>query len=565
MAGSIDRTVQTHCRLIKSGRLHETSVFSLLLKLYTESRDLESAIALLRETPRRDIISWNTVISASSSSTFSSFFLLREMMIEGTRPDHVTLIGVLRSCAYTGNRMHGRQAHCVVFNLGLCSHRFVSTAMLDTYAKLGLPNDARSLFDEMPIRDLVTFNTMIYGYACNNLCLQALEILKLMGEEDVRGDEHTFSSLMHACVFNLQLGEQVHCQAIKLCSFSDLVLLVATGDMYAKSGAMEEAERCFFSGAHLSQSVVPWNSIIVGHGRSSGGGIQPVKLLRLMLRRGINPDEITSSSVFRSCGGSAMAGELFQLHALTVKLGLDGYLSTCNSMIGAYGKCGSADDAFRVFSLISRPDVVSFGSVISACAAHGRGEEALQILEMMRLAGVKPDEIALLQVLAACSHAGLVEVGLGCFVRMVEEHGLNPSVEHYSVLVGLLGRAGLLHDATRVLGMVLKLPGGDERSHLGSFISLCRMHGSSKLAEMVAGLLLRLRLSDPLSFLDMGSIYAAGGAWDNAKRARKMMSFITALPNDGGGVNGELPSVGRRTSEEVDVLGTGIADLVEEA
>lgn len=516
---------QIHCHLVKSGRLHGTSLSSHLLKLYAKVLPPQSALELLNEMPARNIVSWNTVISGlagrcsgGGSGGAPCFSLLRKMMLEMARPDHVTFLGVLRSCAQSGCASHGEQVHCLVVKLGHSSQKLLSSAMVDMYAKRGLTGHARSLFDEMPIRDLVSWNVMISCYALNHLCGEAFKIFQLMRLEGLRGDMYTFSGLLNASSSSgcLELGEQVHGLVAKTSPSSDAVLGGAVVDMYAKCGDMAAALKSLHSAD--AESLVAWNSII-----AAGAVGEPMKLLRLMLRRAVDPDGLTLSSLLSSCGGSARVNEVLQLHSQMVKRRLEIFPSAGNALTGAYAKCGRIDDAFLAFSLIPIPDLISWTTIISACALHGLGREALQIFEKMLTTGVRPDWIVFLEVLSACSHSGLVEEGLWCFVSMVKEHQIKPRSEHYTCLVDLLGRAGLLHDAGRLLSGVLSAD--DAPRHLGAFLGACRIHGNSRLAEWAAGLLLRLKSDASVDYLAMGSIYAARGCWGGAERARKMMSI----------------------------------------
>ena len=442
------------------------------------------------------------------------------MMMENTRPDHITFLGVLRSCHEIP--IHGEQAHSLVPKLGLSSFTSISTAMVNMYAKLGHLVSARRLFDDMHCPDQISWNTMISCYTMNSLFDEAFFVFNLMRSKAlILGDPYTFSSLLTACSYSgrFDLGEQVHALIFKSCPFSDPVLFCSVINFYSKSGYVHSAIRFFFSSeSFLTRSAAPWNSIIsCCH--------EPVKLLRQMLQKRVEPDDITFSSILSSCGRSATVKEIPQLHAHIMKLGFQGFISVSNAMIMAYAKCGAIHEAFEVFSMTSSPDLISWTSIISACAIHGLGSEALQILKRIIQTGMELDNIVLLQVLSACAHCGLVEEGLGCFVSMVEDYKIKPSPENYTCLLDLLGRSGRLCDAGHLLSNILKVSGSDASSHLSAFLSACRIHGNSRLAALAVGLLLKLRLVKPVDLLDMGMAYADGGSWVSAERARKVMSL----------------------------------------
>lgn len=78
---------------------------------------------------------------------------------------------------------------------------------------------------------------------------------------------------------------------------------------------------------------------------------------------------------------------------------------------------------------------------------NGLAHEASSLLNEMKLQGVKPNAVTALGVLFACSHSGLVKEGVSFFNSMVEDHGLEARLEHYSCIVDMLGRAGKLNTA----------------------------------------------------------------------------------------------------------------------
>ncbi|KAG6740084.1 hypothetical protein POTOM_057721 [Populus tomentosa] len=123
-----------------------------------------------------------------------------------------------------------------------------------------------------------------------------------------------------------------------------------------------------------------------------------------------------------------------------------------------YAKCGSLDDALRVFESMPHKNEVSWNAMISALAFHGQALEALSLFRRMSKDNgtVQPNDINFIGVLAACVHAGLVDEGRQLFESMKLSFGLVPKVEHYSCMVDLCARAGLLNEAW---DLIKKMPG----------------------------------------------------------------------------------------------------------
>ena len=116
-----------------------------------------------------------------------------------------------------------------------------------------------------------------------------------------------------------------------------------------------------------------------------------------------------------------------------------------------YCKCGDLKDAFRVFDQFLDKDVVSWNSMIAGYAQHGLATQAIELFEVvMAKSGTKPDAITYLGVLSSCRHAGMVKEGREFFNSM-SERGLKPQLNHYSCLIDLLGRFGLLQEALELI------------------------------------------------------------------------------------------------------------------
>lgn len=430
-------------------------------------------------------------------------------------------VSIIVSCIVGNGILTGMQLHCLITKCGFVSNPFIGSSLVDRYLKCGLVKEARSLFDEIPSKDLVLWNVIISCYSLNGLGVEAFRMFQLMRVAGgFVGDGFTFSSLLSSCSSMsccCSLGEQIHGLAVKLALDFDVVVGTAAIDMYMKCGHIEDARRVFEVTEH--RNVVSWNAIIVGYGHH-GNGKEAMKLLSQMIRGGSKPDELTLASVLSSCANSAMANEATQIHNRVVKTGFQSFLSTANALIMAYSKSGCISNASRCFSSISNPDLISWTTMITSYAYHGLAKEAIWMFERMVLQGVRPDGIAFVGILSACSHAGLVERGLHYFVSMRNEHQIEPSSEHYTCLVDLLGRYGHLDEA---YNMIVNMPCEPDGDVLGAFIGACKVHGNTKLAKWAADRLFSMEHDESANYKLMSNIYAGLGCWDDVAKLRKMM------------------------------------------
>ncbi|KAM0877480.1 hypothetical protein ACQ4PT_035468 [Festuca glaucescens] len=437
---------------------------------------------------------------------------------------------LLRVSAGATDRHACARIHPVLVKSGHASDTRLATALADAYAKSGLVTRARRVFDETPRRDLVLWNVMISCYSSHGLLNHSWALLASMRRSSgLSGDGFTFSALLSArapsssCSHNL--GLLAHGLVLRLGLHLDLVVATALLDMYAKCGWVPDARRVF--DAMLLRNSVSWNAIIpisrnaiVCYGQH-GGGKDALQLFVSMLRNDdgccCRADELTLASLLSSCANMAAAYEATQLHAYALKRGLQGYLQVANALIMAYGKNGFLLQATQTFATIHEPDIVSWSSMVSSFAYLGRAKSAIHVFERMLRQGVRPDGIAFLGVLSACSHAGLIQDGLKYFLLMTTDYQIDPCPQHLACLVDLLGRAGRVRDAYNVL---LNISCQTNTDVIGAFLAACKARGNIELAKWAADRLLGLEPNESANYLLISNAYAAAGAWTELAKVR---------------------------------------------
>lgn len=517
---------QVHACLMKLGLCNVLSLQNQILYTYVKCKEFTDAHRLFDEMGVRNVVTWNTVIcglvdygSIYEPNLHMGFSYFKRMLLDRVSMDPITLNGLLRACLQLNNVEIGRQLHCFILKLGFELSCFVNSALIDLYGKFGLVKEARNIFDKVLCRDLVLWNVMSSCYALNSLGEEAFRVFNLMRGENLIGDGFTFSIMLNSCAIlgSYILGTQIHGLIMKL-SF-DLDMLVASGlvDMYAKSENVEDARKAF---DYVSaKNVVSWNTMIVAYGQH-GDGKEAMKLLKEMLREVFAPDELTLASILSSCGTVSASCEIMQVHAYVVKMGFHSFLSIGNALINAYAKCGNPACALECFNSVLKPNHVTWTSLISAYAFNSFPELSIEMFEKMSSTGVMPDKIAFLGVLSACSHAGLIKEGLHYFSLMIKHYQIIPDVEHYSCLIDLLGRAGLLDEAFNVL---TSMPFEQRSDNLAALIGACKIHGYLKLAKWVAEKLLELEPNMPVNYALISNMYASEDQWHDVARIRKLM------------------------------------------
>lgn len=134
------------------------------------------------EITDRNLIVWSAMISgyARIGMVNEALGLFREMQEVGIIPDEVTMVSVISACAKAGALDLGKWVHAFIDRKGIRIDMELSTALIDMYAKCGLIEKAREVFDEMEVRDTKAWSSMLVGLAIHGLVKDALELFSRM-------------------------------------------------------------------------------------------------------------------------------------------------------------------------------------------------------------------------------------------------------------------------------------------------------------------------------------------------------------------------------------------------
>ncbi|CAL9096771.1 unnamed protein product [Musa acuminata var. zebrina] len=156
--------------------------------------------------------------------------------------------------------------------------------------------------------------------------------------------------------------------------------------------------------------------------------------------------------------------------------------------------------------------------MIFGLAAHGLGEEALEIFTDAERTGIGIDDITMTAVLTACSHSGLVEEGLKYFKTMQNVYGIEPKKEHYGCIVDLLERAGRFDEAMQIIETT-----EDDSFILGTLAAACRTHGNLGLANELVKYISKLDPTNCGFLVLQANAEAASGRWEEAVNVRRLI------------------------------------------
>lgn len=442
------------------------------------------AYKLFEQICEPDLFIWNTMIRGSSHSSRPSdaIFLYRRMAERGMKADSFTFLFLLKASTKLMSAFAGAQFHGTVVKLGLESDAFLRNALINLHANCGDLLIASALFDGAAGGDVVARSALIAGYARRG----KLDIARRLFDESPGRD---------------------------LVSWN----IIIAG--YAKQGEMEKARELFDQAPE--RDVVSWNTMIAGYAQN-GLHAQALEVSQEMLKAGERPDEATIVSLLSSCANSGALDIGQRIHCSLPEMCLRSGLSmpVGNALIDMYAKCGSIDRAMEVFKEMKERDAWTWNSIIGGLAFHGKAEECVNLFEHMRMEKVRPNEITFLGVLAACSHGGLVKEGRSYFSLMKNEYRIEPNIKHYGCVVDMLGRAGLLKEAFKLVdSMEIEPSSIIWRALLGA----CRLHGNIELGEQAKEQILKMKQDASGDYVLLSNMYASTGEWYGVEKLRKLM------------------------------------------
>lgn len=441
---------QIHEYIITSGYKSDVYVGNGLIDMYSNCGSMADAHDVFVRMVKWNVVSWNMLISGYDKGGHSEEALkvFWHMIWDGTRPNHITFLTILKACGRLGCLEKGKQLHSSIIKSRLETNLLVGSALIDMYTKCGSPEHARKVFDLLPKRNVVSWTSMIAGYVQHGIYSEALKLFWQMEQESVNPNTITFLSILKACcnASALEHGKQIHAHINKSGYGLDVILQSCLVDMYAKCGSLEDARYVF--GQMARHDVISWNVMIAGYIRH-GFAEDAVELFIQMEQKALKPTETTVVGILQACTSLQAIEQGYQIHSQVVKTWSRQIIFVNNTLVDMYIKCGHMEDASEVFNQMVERDVISWNIVIAGHIIHGNFEEALKLFLQMQQEAVLPDDVTFLSMLQACGSLGALELGKGIHVHITGiEHELDVSV--WNTIVDMYAKCGNIANALHV-------------------------------------------------------------------------------------------------------------------
>ncbi|KAJ0967170.1 hypothetical protein J5N97_024087 [Dioscorea zingiberensis] len=448
--------------------------------------------------------------------------LYRALRLSGSKPDSFTLPCVIKSCTTLLALEEGLSIHSYIIKSGHECNLYTMNSMIEMYSKFGFLSNAIQVFDEMPLRNPVSWNLMISGHGACGFPAHALAFCSSMKKEGVALDEVGFKIILPICARAqaLRAGESIHAHELVSGLSQDKALITAVLDMYAKCGRLAAAEQLF--NEILCRDVVCWNAMISGY-LQAGKPEKMLELFKKMLAENFKPSFPTILLSIQACTQLSLLHAGKAIHGCVIRNGFLSDVSIGGLLIDLYSKCGELGSAYWVFNGMSKGclSLNSWSCLMNGLGMHGHGKTVLIVFFQMLKNGIDPDGICFLIILSSCSHnAGFLELGRKVFCYMVEQFGIQPTMEHYTSMVDIIGRSGYLEEA---LKFICEMPVEPDSNVLGAFLGACRIHGHLVMERVFAEFFVDSECTIPGFYKLLLSVHAGRENWVEVSKIRRLI------------------------------------------
>ncbi|KAH7430860.1 hypothetical protein KP509_08G017500 [Ceratopteris richardii] len=503
--GSVEEGRLIHGQVVEYVSVLNIYVESTLVDVYGRWGSISDACHVFDDMQERNLVTWSVMIAGfvESGCTVEAFNTFHKLICAKLRPNEVTFINILRACTCVLDMENTQKIHSSILEDGFEVHPFVANALIDAYARCGSLWDARHVFTGMRSCSVVSWTSLIQGYAQHGHIEDVFGLFWDMENKGVKPNSVTISAVLKLCASKklVSCGEQVHnyilLENMETAVFVENCLL----DMYIKCGQVKAAQRVF--SRMSTRDVVSCSTMINAYAQCE----RPHKAFSVfarMIRDGIKPNEVTYLGLLQACSfaGQMERGNL--VYHYLIKDRLERHLVIGNALIDMYSKSGTMKAAHVVFNKMYKRDLVSWNSLLGGYCQHGYSSEAFDLFEKMRQGPFKPDNVTFLGLLSVCSYAGLVADGRWYFNIMTEECSIKPTAEHCACMIDLLGRVGCVHEALAIINKSTI----DSVMVWNALLGACKISGDVDVAEIATKNIMKLDPNNTAACVQLSNMYA---------------------------------------------------------
>ncbi|KAM6594922.1 hypothetical protein CsatA_002625 [Cannabis sativa] len=372
------------------------------------------------------------------------------------------------------------QLHCIAIKSGSVSDSVVSNSLISMYAKSSNLFAARQVFDTMPCRDTISWNSIINCFIQNGHSSNALQMLKRMYLCGFVPKPELLAGVLSVCarLQRLRLGREIHAVVVTDGRINESVFLsTALLDLYFKCHCSTMALHVFNRMAMKNE--VTWTSMISGCVANGDYDIA-MYFLRAMQVEGMKPNRVTLIAILPVCAhlGCLKYGKEIHGHAFRHGFDSDPHCSAALMHMYCMSREASSPAAQLIFERSTVRDVVMWSLIIGSYAKqHGHEAKAIKLFNQMQEHGIEPNSVTLLAVISACT--SLSSLDLASLIHgYALKSGVTLDISIGNALTNMYAKCGRVEAAHRVF---VEMPTKDSISW-STLIDGYGLHGGGERA-----------------------------------------------------------------------------------
>ncbi|KAJ0986248.1 hypothetical protein J5N97_004604 [Dioscorea zingiberensis] len=462
--GSVKNLQQLHCQVIIHGLGFNLYISSLIINKCCGFGDVGTARLVfdgLRQRPTKALV-WNSMIRGYLRNGLSGLALnvYEEMELSSEcEPDKQTFHLAINACNELSEFELGCRVGDRVRRRGFESDLLIATALIRMYCKVGEIEIARRVFDDMAIKDAVSWNAMLSGYSQGGHLREVMDLFRSMRfMHRIAPTEATLVSVITGCANSgsLEPGEVMFAHSIKTGLEDNLFVFNSLIAMYIDCDFLNMAEQLFKR--MVFKDAVSWSIMIGGYVRHN----RPNDALQLFHRM-ISSTKIATTrpillNLLLACAnlGNWQEGRWIEETYLMCdesEFELDASLITM--LVYMHAKCGMIEISLKLLNenaLVSR-DVIAWNSMLKACTELGQVEKVVDLALQMQRKGIDPDNITFITVLSAISMVPLPRKGAETHAHIIKR-AFESERPIANSLIDMYARCGSLADSQKVFNHI---------------------------------------------------------------------------------------------------------------
>lgn len=442
-----------HQSIIVNGLSYDSYIGSSLINFYAKFGCIHFGRKVFDTMPERNVVPWTTIIGCYSHQgdvdiAFSMFKQMRENEIQ---PTSVTLLSLLPGILELPLL---QCLHCWIILYGFGSNLALSNSMVNMYGRCGSIDDARSLFESMDYRDIVSWNSLLSAYSKIGGIEEILQLLHAMRIEDIKPDKQTFCSALSASAIkcDIRLGKLVHGLILKGGLDMDQQVETTLVVLYLRCRSLDLALKVFE--VTIEKDVVLWTAMISGLVQNDCSD-KALGVFYRMMETNVEPGTATLASALAACAQLGCYDIGTSIHGYVLRQGIMLDIPAQNSLVTMYAKCNRLEQSCAIFNKMVEKDLVSWNAIVAGHAKNGYLSKAIFFFNEMRTNFQRPDSITVISLLQACGFTGALCQGKWIH-NFVFRSSLMPCIMIETALVDMYFKCGNLENAQKCFDYMLQ-------------------------------------------------------------------------------------------------------------